>query len=264
MYEAFDSHCHPQLSQYDADREEMLKRNFEAGISMICVGTDLETSEAGVLLAQKHEKIWATVGLHPNDNLEEKFDAEKYAELLKKDKVVAVGEIGLDYYRTTDQELKKIQRERFEIQLDFAIKNSFPVVLHSRDASKGSTGVVHQDMLAILKRKTPIGFVAHSFTGSPQEAEEYLKLGGHLGFNGILTFTGQYDETVRATPIDRILLETDAPFLAPGIHRGKRNESIYIVEAARRVAAIKGLALEEVLAITADNTKKLFRINNTL
>ena len=118
----FDSHCHPQFPQYNKDREEMLSRAKEAGVSMICIGTDLETSKEGIKLAQQYDNIWATVGLHPNDNLDEEFIIEEYEKLLKEDRVVAVGEIGLDYYRTTEEEAKKFQRERFEKQLDRAIE----------------------------------------------------------------------------------------------------------------------------------------------
>ncbi len=257
----FDSHCHPQFPQYDKDREEMIKRAREAGVFMICVGTDLESSKKGIELAQQYENMWATVGLHPNDNLNEKFDPREYEELLKRDKVVAMGEIGLDYYRTTEESAKKFQRERLEQQLDIAKKVGVPVVIHSRDAGKGSIGVVHGDLLSILKNNLPSKLgVAHSFTGTREEAKKYLELGFCLGFNGIITFARQYDEVVKYAPLEQILLETDAPYLTPEPYRGQRNESAYIIEVARKLAELKNESSEKVTELTTQNCRKLFRV----
>src|SRR3989344_6683795 len=209
----FDSHCHPQMAQYDKDREGMLKRAKDAGVFMICVGMDYETSKQGIALAQKYEGMWASVGLHPNDNLNEKFEAKEYEELLKMPKVVAIGEIGLDYYRTPDPKDQELQKKRFEEQLDLAVRTDMPLILHSRDSGKGSIGKVHSDMIAILKNNLPSKFgVAHSFTGTIDDAKKYLELGFCLGFNGIITFARQYDEVVRFIPIENTLLETDAPY----------------------------------------------------
>lgn len=264
----FDSHCHPQFPQYDKDRKEVLKRAQDAGVFMICVGTDLETSKKGIKLAQQHENIWATVGLHPNDNLNEHYDSLIYHNILKKPKVVAMGEIGLDYYRTTDDSAKKFQRERFEKQLDTAVKANMPIILHSRDAGKGSVGIVHNDLLKILKNNLPTRLgVAHSFTGTVEEAKKYLDLGFCLGFNGIITFLpagrqvhGQYDDVVRYTPLESILLETDAPYLTPEPYRGSRNEPAYIIEVAKKVAELKRESLEKVIGQTTQNCKNLFKI----
>jgi len=261
----FDSHCHPQFPQYDNDREEMIKRARDAGVFMICIGTDLETSKQGIELAQKTEGMWASVGLHPNDNLDEKFNPEEYEDLLRQDKVVAMGEIGLDYYRTTEDSAKKFQRERFEQQLDVAKRVNVPVIIHSRDAGKGSVGIVHGDLLSILKNNLPSRLgVAHSFTGTLEEAKKYLDLGFSLGFNGILTFARQYDDVVRYAPLGRILLETDAPFLAPEPYRGKRNESAYIIEVAKKLAELKNISLEKVIEKTTENCKNLFNLNAEL
>lgn len=257
----FDSHCHPQFPQYKNDRDEMIRRAFDGGVFMICVGTDLKTSKEGIELAQKYESIWATVGLHPNENLDEEFRLEEYTHLLKEDKVIAMGEIGLDYYRTTEDKNKKFQRERFEKQLEIVARNNIPVVLHSRDAGKGSLGIVHNDMLAILKNNLPPKQgVAHSFTGTVDDAKKYLDLGFYLGFNGIITFARQYDEIVRYLPLDRILLETDAPYLAPEPYRGQRNEPLYVIEVAKKVVELKNEPLEKVIEQTTQNCKKLFNI----
>jgi len=260
----FDSHCHPQDSQYDKDREEVIARAKSAGISMICVGTDLETSRQAIELAQKNESLhaqagmWASVGLHPNDNLNERFDPDLYEELLKMPKVVAMGEIGLDYYRTTDLKDQQAQKERFEQQLQLAEKLKLPVILHSRDAGKGSTGKVHEEMVNVLKNNFSGVGVAHSFTGSIDDAKKYLELGFCLGFNGILTFARQYDDVVRYVPLERILLETDAPYLSPEPHRGKRNEPLHVKEVAKKIAELKNEPLEKVIEQTTENCKKLF------
>jgi len=261
MSTIFDSHCHPQMAQYDKDREEMIARALKEGVFMICVGTDLETSRQGIELAQKHDGMWASVGLHPNDNLNEKFEPEKYRELLQKEKVVAFGEIGLDYYRTEKSEDQKFQKERFVQQLELAKEFKKPLILHCRDSRSGSTGRAYPDMIEILKKGyADNGGVIHSFTGSLNEAKQFLDLGFYLGFNGIITFARQYDEIVRETPLDRIILETDAPFLTPEPHRGKRNEPAYVVEVAKKVAELKNEPYEKVIEQTTENCKKLFRL----
>lgn len=255
----FDSHCHPQMAQYNKDREEVIARALHAGISMICVGTDLETSKQAIELAQKHEGMWATVGLHPNDNLNEKFEPEKYRELLQKEKVVAFGEIGLDYYRTEKPEDQKLQKERFIQQLELAKKLKKPLILHCRDGKSGSTGPAYRDMIEILSRGYAVnGGVMHSFTGTIEEVKQFLDLGLYLGFNGIITFARQYDKIVHEAPLDRILLETDAPFLTPEPYRGKRNEPAYVIEVAKKIAELKNLTYETVINQTTDNCKVLF------
>ena len=252
----FDSHCHPQFPQYESDREEMIKRALDEGVFMICVGTDFETSKKAVELTEKHEGIWTSAGLHPNDNLDEEFKSEPYEEVLVKSKVVAFGEIGLDYYRTGKPEDQKTQEQRFEEQLDLAVKINKPLIIHCRNA--------HQDLIENLKLKiensAALRGVIHSFTGTIEEAKKYLDLGFYLGFNGILTFTGQYDEIVRYVPLERILLETDAPYLSPVPFRGKRNEPLYVKYVAEKIAGLKGLSYNQVAEQTFENTKELFGI----
>src|SRR3989338_2729387 len=255
----FDSHCHPQMVQYDDDREEMIRRSFDAGVNMICVGTDLETSKQAIELAQKYEGIWATVGLHPNDNLNEKFEPEKYRELLQQEKVVAFGEIGMDYYRTEKPEDQKFQKERFIQQLELAKELKKPLILHCRDGKSGSMGPAYRDMIEILSRGYTVnGGVVHSFTGKVEEARQFLDLGLYLGFNGIITFAQQYDEIIREIPLERILLETDAPYLTPEPYRGKRNEPVYVTEVAKKIAELKNEPYEKVTEQTTKNCKKLF------
>lgn len=256
----FDSHCHPQLSQYDNDREEMLKRAKDAGVFMICVGTDLETSKQAIKLAQQHENIWATVGVHPNDVL--KFPEARLLEISRSpasgEKVVAIGEVGLDYYRTPEPDKQKKQKEVFEQFIDLAQRAKKPMVLHFRDSPKGSSGRVHKDALEILP-KDILG-VSHSFTGNLDEARKYLNRGIYLGFNGIITFARQYDEVLRYVPLDNILLETDAPFLAPEPFRGKRNEPAWVVEVAKKIAELKNISVDEVIEKTTKNCQNLFNV----
>lgn len=262
----FDSHCHPQFPTYDQDRAEMIKRNLDAGVFMIAVGTNLEDSKQGIELAEKYDGIWATVGLHPNDLDElriKNYELRDFEELLKNPRVVAVGEIGLDYYRTTEPEKQEKQKEIFREFIRLAHKFEKPIVIHSRDSQTGSTGRVHKDILEILDSEQNLhhGGVVHSFTGNIEELRKYLNKGLYIGFNGIITFAKQYDEMILEVPLDRMLIETDAPFLAPVPYRGQRNEPRYVVEVANRIAELKNSTPETVLNQTAENCKKLFKIS---
>lgn len=254
----FDSHCHPQMVQYEKDREEVLKRAKDAGVFMICVGTDLETSKQGIELAQKYNGIWATVGVHPND-LNNELRIMNYEELLKEERVVAIGEVGLDYYRTPEPEKQKKQKEVLEQFIDLAQRTKKPMVLHFRDSPKGSSGRVHKDALEILPKD--VAGVSHSFTGNLDDAKEYINRGMYLGFNGIITFTRQYDEVVKYAPLDQILLETDAPFLTPEPYRGQRNEPAHVIEVAKKIAESKNEPLEKVIEQTTKNCRKLFNLD---
>lgn len=249
MSNIFDTHCHPQFSHYDRDREEVIQR----GVPMLCVGTDLEMSKKAIELARSYSGVWASVGLHPNDT--DDFIMDDFIHLMNEEKVVAVGEVGLDYYRTTQKERQKKQREVFKQFIDLASQYKKPLILHCRDA--------HEDALKILKSADNIlyGGVAHSFTGTVDEAKKYLDLGFYLGFNGIITFADQYDEVVRHVPIDRILLETDAPYLTPEPYRGKRNEPMYVKEVAQKISELKCINLNKVVEQTTQNTIKLFNIS---
>lgn len=285
----FDSHCHPQMAQYDKDREEMLKRAKNAGVFMICVGTDLEMSKKGIELAKKYSlpspggfgvAMWATVGLHPND-IPDDFEIMIYHNLLRNPKVVGIGEVGLDYYRTPEPEKQKKQKEVFEQFIDLAQKIKKPMILHFRDSPKGSSGRVHKDALEILPKD--MTGVSHSFTGNLEDAKEYINRGMYLGFNGIITFPpsrkasegtvpGMYDEVVRYAPLEQILLETDAPYLTPEPYRTRppafaerfggrvRNEPAYVLEVAKKIAELKNESLEKVIEQTTKNCKELFKL----
>lgn len=252
-----DSHCHPQFPQYDNDREEMIERALDGDVQMICVGVELGTSKQAIELAEKFDGIWVTVGLHPNDYLGKRFDPQDYYKLGRNKKVIAIGEIGLDYYRSPEKEKQNIQKERFIQMTQVATDLHLPIVIHCRDA--------YEDMINLLQTTShqlqPSAGVIHSFTGTSAEAQKFLDLGFYIGLNGIITFSDGYVELVKKLPLDKILIETDAPYLAPVPNRGKRNEPLYVKFVAEKIAEIKNIGVEEVANTTTENTKKLFILN---
>ena len=265
----FDSHTHVNFKDFDTDRDAVIKRCLDENIWMINVGTDATYSKKAVEIAHAYpEGVYAAVGIHPNDGgTAEEFSAIE--ELAKDEKVVAIGETGLDYFRIGDGEAraKEKQKELFIKHIELAQRVKKPLSIHCRDA--------HNDLFKLLKaissstvlsslpkgyKLTPSPGVMHFFTGTKEDAENYLDLGFYLSFSGVLTFTRDYDDLVRWAPLDQILVETDAPFVAPVPHRGKRNEPSYAKYVAQRIAEIKGLSFEEVAVQTTTNTRKLFSI----
>ncbi len=264
----FDAHCHVQLPQFDADRDEVLARMQERGVGGIIVGTDFETSRQAIERAEAHAFLWASVGLHPNDNVEEKFDSEKYRALAENPNVVAIGECGLDYFRSgATEEERETQKKRFIQQIELAVAVNKPLIIHCRDPLRIAEGEAsaHEDCFSILqnyrmKHGEKLQIVMHFFTGSAELAQKYLDLGCYLSFPGPITYTDQYDESIRVTPLDKILSETDSPFAAPVPFRGKRNEPAYVEEVVKKIAAIKELSVEEMAAKILENSKKIFKI----
>lgn len=259
----FDSHSHLRFYQFDNDREEIIKKLRDFDIKIINVGTDLEESEKAVELSKKYpDFMWASVGLHPTDNSKEKFNIDKYKELAKDKKVVAIGECGIDYYRITNQESRIWQKEIFVKQIELAKELNKPLILHCRPSAGNQDA--YDDAVEILKFKnlhiSSGNGVAHFFAGSKETAKKFLDLGFYISFAGPITFAPEYREAVQFVPIDRILIETDAPFAAPVPHRGRRNEPAYVEFVARQVAEWKRLSFEEVAQHTVENTKKLFQI----
>ncbi len=251
-----DSHCHLDDPQYDADRNEVIERARRAGVSvMLAVGTgngppDLE---AGIRLAEAHEGIYATVGVHPHDA--RKADAATWAgieRLLGHPKVLALGEIGLDYHY--DNSPRDQQREAFAVQLEIARCARKPVVIHTREAWRDTWALLEERWLT-----SGLGGIMHCFSGGPMDARRALDMGFLLAFGGVATYpkAEAVREAARLTPSDRLLLETDAPYLAPVPHRGKRNEPAYLVETARRLAAVRGETVEDVAAETTANFLQL-------
>lgn len=255
----FDSHCHLQLSQFDADREEVLARMRNAETGGIVIGVDLATSRGAIELAEKHDFLWAAVGLHPNDNPKEEFDAAAFEELAKNPKVVAIGECGLDYFRSGGTPEEKIaQKERFQKQIELALKVGKPLIIHCRNA--------HDDMLETLfaysreLESEELRAVIHFCTVDGELAQKYLDLGCYLSFPGPITYTDMYDDSIRIAPLDRILAETDSPFAAPVPHRGKRNEPAYVEHVVAKIAAVKDLPIAEVASQIVKNSQKLFKL----
>lgn len=249
-----DTHCHLHFPEFQSDFEEVLKRAREAGVrSFINVGTDLKSSEEAIALAERFDFIYATVGIHPHDAKDATpEDMLRLAELAKHPKVVAIGEVGLDFYRNLSPE--EIQRKVLIQFFDMAKQAHLPLVLHIRDA--------YEAVVELLKThfKPPIQAVSHCFSGTKEIMQELIELGLFISFAGPITYkkNDALRETVRACPQDRIVIETDAPFLAPQSHRGKRNEPAFMAETARWTAEIKGISLEELGQVTSRNCELLF------
>jgi len=252
-----DTHAHLNFEDFDKDREEVIRRAFEGGIkAIINVGTNYKTSKKAVEIAEKYDKgVFAAIGLHPI-HTDEGFDYEKYKELGRSKKVVAIGEVGLDYWRKPEdkEEFKIFQEKQKEIllkQLSLANDLNLPVIFHCRKA--------HDDLIKILHGTAPskLKGVVHCFTGKWQQAEKYLEVGFYLGFNGII-FKLNLNDVIKKTPLDRILIETDCPFLTPPDFSEKRNNPLGVRYVAQRVAEIKNITFEEVAEKTTKNAEKLF------
>lgn len=253
MNNIFDSHAHYNDPAFDADRDEVLNSLGEKGVSnVINCATDYNSSLISLSYAEKYPFIYASCGLHPEDikdNYEDEL--EKIYPLLIEKKCVAVGEIGLDYHY--DEIPRNVQIDVFTRQLIKANEMNLPVIVHDREA--------HADTLELLKKYKPKG-VLHCFSGSVETAREVLNLGMYLGFGGVVTFKNAVKsvETAKYVPLDRILLETDCPYMAPVPYRGKRNDSSLIKFAAEKIAEIRGIDAQTVIDEANKNTKRLFNI----
>jgi TatD DNase family protein len=249
-----DSHAHLDDRAFDCDRASVIARCSEEGMGILSIGASLRSSHAAIRLAKRYRNMWATVGVHPHSA--KTVDSAAMAELktlAQDDLVVAIGEIGLDYYR--DLSPRDQQRDAFAQQLDLATELKLPICLHNREST--------DDLLAILKNMatTHCG-VVHSFLGDRTLAESFLSLGFHLGVGGPLTYpkNGALREAVKHAPLDRILLETDCPYLTPVPYRGRRNEPLYVKYVAEEIAKLKGLEIEDVARQTTENTIRVFAL----
>ncbi len=278
----FDAHTHTNFVAYDEDRDAVMKRSAEAEVGMNIVGTQLDTSRSAVALAEKYENVWATIGLHPihtsksfHDEKElgeggkeftsrgEIFDASAYAELGKNPKVIAIGECGLDYYRC-DESTKQVQKDTFVQQIELANTLNKPLMLHIREGNKGSqTSAIsaYGDALEILKAHAKVKGDVHFFAADWGVARKFLDFGFTLSFTGVITFTHDYDEVVQAAPLEMLLSETDAPYITPVPHRGKRNEPAYVEYVVRKIAEIRGEDFEFVAAQLLRNARRVFGIS---
>ena len=262
----FDAHCHVQFEQYDADREAVVTQMAERGVAGIVVGCDYESSKKAVELAEKHDHLWASIGLHPNHEADEWYEAGKYRELAQSSKVVAIGECGLDYFRPLEinEEVKHKQKQILRDQIALAAELNKPLIIHSRP-SKG-TQDAYRDLIEILKvakaeRPRLCGDI-HFFVGGLVELEELNALGFTTSFTAVITFARDYDAVVRAAPLDMILSETDAPYVPPTNRaRGSRNDPLAVEDVAAKLAAIRGEDPELVRAALVANAKRLFALD---
>jgi len=281
-----DIHSHLNDKRYADDLPGVLARMREMSVASIVVGTDREMSEKAIELAEKHDDLWATIGQHPTDNHLESFDDAYYAKLAAHPRVVAIGECGLDYYWPSKdsqrlslknskglasvnlKEEKKRQHELFERQIVVAEKTKKPIMIHGRPSSiKATAGQTtagtmdaYEDILAILKRHPNAKGNIHFFVGNTAIAKQFLDLGFTMSFTGVLTFTHDYDEVVKYIPLDRMMSETDAPYVAPTPHRGKRNEPAFVVEVTKAIARIREEAEEKVHGALTENARKVFKL----
>lgn len=279
-----DAHTHVQFSAFKDDWRETIDRALEAGVYIVNVGTQRDTSAQAVEIAREYEEgVYAVVGLHPvhtgksfHDAAElgdttgakgftsrgEKFDYEHYRSLALAEKVVAIGECGFDFFRLEGdvEEVRRAQREALEAQIALAADVKKPLMIHCRS---GKEHDAFHDLIEALKTKTQnlTPGVVHFFSGTKEDAKELLDMGYSFTFGGVITFVHDYDEVVRAIPTERILSETDAPYVTPAPHRGKRNEPFYVIEVVRRLAELKDVSEEEMKEKIWENAKRIFGIH---
>ncbi len=250
----FDTHAHLDDARFDEDREVVINMLKDEGVSLVVnIGADLKSSAQSVELSEKYDFIYASVGVHPDatDELDED-GIKKLTEWLKKDKVVAVGEIGLDYHNMGAT--KEVQKRWFERQLLLAKELNMPYIIHDRDA--------HGDVLEILKKHGYYNGVMHCYSGSSEMAKEVTSLGMMVSFAGPVTFKNapKAKEAAKAVPLDKLMIETDCPYLSPEPFRGKRNDSSRVRYVAEEIARLKGISFEEVARITKENGKRFYNI----
>ncbi len=273
-----DAHTHVNFAAFDADRADVMKRAADAGVAMINVGTQADTSRKAVEMAEQFENAYAIVGLHPihtgkshHDAKElgeggkdftsrgENFDAEAYRKMLAHPKVVGVGECGLDYYRL-DQDSVGKQRENFSRQIALANEAGKPLMLHIRPSPEAGAPNAYRDAFEMLKSEAKVLGDVHFFAGSWEDAKLFLDIGFTLSFTGVITFARNYDEVVKNAPLDMILSETDAPYVTPAPFRGQRNEPIHVREVVRKIAEIRGEDSEFVRKALVSNARRVFSI----
>lgn len=252
----FDTHAHLDDSRFDEDRDELIKSLNDKNVStVLTVGCDTESSKEAIKLSDKYDFIYAAVGIHPHEceNISEE-EIEEIAGLCKNPKVKAIGEIGLDYYY--DNAFRDVQIKWFERQMQLASDLKLPFIIHNREA--------HEDTMKVLRKFCPSEMtgVIHCFSGSVEMSREIFKMGLFISVGGTLTFKNsvKVKEVLKSAPIERVLIETDCPYLTPEPHRGERNDPSYTVYVSEKIAELKNMSTEEVIKITSDNGKKLFGI----
>lgn len=277
-----DAHCHVHFNAYRQDMDDVIKRTLDRGVFMVTVGTQKDTSAKGLEVAERYNGMWATVGLHPNHTIEQEFwdndelppqeqatpkiktraevfDMAYYRELAQHPKCVGIGEFGLDYYRIPDgvdrDEVTRRQEETVRAQFDLATETNKPVVIHCRDAYPQQAVMIRE---AIEAGKLARRGVIHCFTGTLEDARAFIDLGFYISFSGILTFGKNLQEVAKVLPLEKLLVETDAPYLTPAPDRGKRNEPWRVESVVQKLAELKGATFDEVAEQTVKNTKQIF------
>lgn len=258
-----DSHAHLDVPNYDADRQAVIDRARAAGIDLmleIC-GSDVAKNslDAGLHLVDAYPFIYGAIGVHPHEaSLYDDSLEQKLLAMSRHEKIIGWGEIGLDYYY--DNSPREVQRQAFARQLHCGLEQRMPVIIHTRDAEEDTVKILRDSWANIGGRE--IGGIIHCFTGTQQLADAALEMGFHISFSGVLTFktAEALREVARTVPMDRLLVETDCPFLAPIPYRGKRNEPAYVIETARKLAELKEIPLAELAAATTANFKRLFSL----
>lgn len=252
-----DSHVHLDDSRFDLDRDNLIRTLKDNKVELVInIGADEDSSERSVELADRYENIYAVVGVHPHSAKDlEGRDLSSIIKMLENDKVVAIGEIGLDYYY--DNSPRDIQKKWFKEQINLALRLNKPVVIHSRDADKDTFDIIKSGV-----EEGGLTGVMHCYSGSVELAKEYLKLGFYISLGGPVTFKNARvpKEVAKEVALDRLLIETDCPYLSPEPYRGKRNEPMFVSYVAEEIAKIKGISIEEVAQVTTQNAKKLFGI----
>lgn len=266
-----DIHGHISFPEYDGDREEVIRRATDASIGMITVGADLKSSKEAVALCEKYQNMWAVIGMHPiaehgdkTPQLTPGFDYEEFRKLAINPKVVAIGECGLDYFHSKPEDITG-QRKIFIQQIKLANEVDKPLMLHVRNSKTKGGGQIdvgspsaYKDAVTILKDNAKVKANFHFFAGSMDDLKAVLDIGASVSFSGVITFARDYDELVKYVPLDRIMSETDCPFVAPAPYRGKRNEPSYVIEVIKAIAKIRGEDETVVSIQLLENARNFF------
>ena len=255
--EFFDTHSHYNDEKFNEDLEKIIQDTLKSGVTkFMCIGYDLESSKKAIKIAEEHDNIYATCGISPNDIEDVEINCLKEIEdIAKNPKVLAIGEIGLDYYWEKDENKRRLQKEFFVKQIEIANKLNLPIVIHTRDA--------YLDTIQVLKEnKCKNTGIFHCCPLNNELIKDGLKLGYYISFSGVITFKNAKPELpVSLVPMDKILIETDSPYLTPEPYRGQRNDSRKVIEVARKIASIKSTSLEEIAKMTYENALKVYRLN---
>ncbi len=259
----FETHAHYDDEAFDKDRDELLQSMQENGIGTIVnVSAALHSIDATLAMTKKYPFVYGSAGVHPSEIKE--LTEENFLEMKEKakdEKIVAIGEIGLDYY--WDDTQKEAQKYWFRKQLDLAVEMDLPVIIHSRDAAEDTMQILKEYKTTLQKSEKSLNAVIHCYSYSAEMAEEFIKMGFYLGIGGVATFKNakKLKEAIKKAPLTRLLLETDSPYLAPEPYRGKRNSSLYLREIAKAIADLKELEVETVIEVTEKNAREFYRIN---